>query len=79
MEQGMVRARADGVEVELLDSPTFAFLGALAAGSPLGEAVTAANLDQPGLLNALRFVFEQNLVCGVTLAKPVSENVRLKP
>jgi hypothetical protein len=66
-EQGMVRARADGVQVQPLDSSTFAFLGALAAGSPLGEAVTAANLDQPGLLNALRFVFERNLECAVTL------------
>jgi hypothetical protein len=64
-ECGLVRARAIGVEVRALDPRLFSYLCALAAGSPLGEAVTTSGLDQSGLVAALGFVFSENLVCAV--------------
>lgn len=66
-EAGLVRARADGVEVRLLAPRLFTFLSALAAGAPLGEAVTTARLDQDELVRALGFAFSESLVCTVTL------------
>lgn len=66
-ECGLVRARIDGVEVRSLEPRLFSYLCALCAGAPLGEAITTAGLDQQGLVNALGFVFSENLVCAVTL------------
>ena len=66
-ECGMVRMRADGVEVRRLESGVFSYLSALAAGAPLGEAVSIAGLDQAALVHALGFVFQESLVSAVTL------------
>lgn len=64
-ECGMVRARIDRVEVRRLEPYLFSYLSALAAGAPLGDAVTTAGLDQSGLVSALGFVFSEGLVCAV--------------
>jgi len=64
-ECGMVRARTDGVEVRRLKPEVFSYLSALSAGAPLGEAVSVAGLDQPALVQALGFVFQEALVCAV--------------
>jgi uncharacterized protein len=64
-ECGLVRARIDGVEVRSLEPRLFSYLCALAAGAPLGDAITAAGLDQHELVKALGFVFSENLVCAV--------------
>ena len=65
-ECGMVRTRADGVEVRSLRPDVFSYLSALAAGAPLGEAVSVAGLDQHALVHALGFVFQEALVCAVS-------------
>jgi hypothetical protein len=64
-ESGMVRARAEGAEVRLLDPPLFSYLNALAAGAPLGIAISTAGFDQPSLVSALGFLFTEHLVCQV--------------
>ena len=66
-ECGLVRARVDGVEVRRLEPGVFSYLSALGAGAPLGEAVSTAGLDQSALVRALGFVFQESLVCAVTL------------
>ena len=66
-ECGLVRARIDGTEVRTLEPGVFSYLSALAAGAPLDEAVNVAGLDQSGLVHALGFVFQEALVCAVTL------------
>jgi hypothetical protein len=66
-ECGLVRARVDGVEVRRLEPGLFSYLSALSAGAPLGEAVSVAGLDQAALMHALGFVFQEGLVCSVTL------------
>jgi hypothetical protein len=66
-ECGMVRIRIDGVEVRRLEPQVFSYLSALAAGAPLGEAVSVAGLDQSALVHALGFVFQEALVCAVAL------------
>ena len=66
-ECGLVRARVDGVEIRPLEPGVFSYLSALAAGAPLGEAVSTAGLDQTALVHALGFVFQEALVCAVTL------------
>ncbi len=64
-ECGMVRARIDMLEIRPLEPGLFSYLSALAAGAPLGDAITTAGLDQAGLVNALGFVFSEGLVCAV--------------
>ena len=64
-ECGMVLGRADLLEVRRLEPRLFSYLCALQAGAPLGEAVTAAGLDQPALVSALGFVFNEGLVSAV--------------
>ncbi|HEV7606649.1 MAG TPA: DNA-binding domain-containing protein [Steroidobacteraceae bacterium] len=66
-ECGLVRIRLDGPEVRPLAPDLFSYLSALAAGAPLGEAIAASGLDQAGLVNALGFVFNEALVCAVTV------------
>jgi hypothetical protein len=61
----MIRARFDLLEVRPLESRLFSYLSALAAGAPLADALTAARLDQAGLVSALSFVFNEGLVCAV--------------
>ncbi len=67
-EQGMVRASDNGLTVHQLAPALFSYLTAVAAGSPLGAAMTAAELDEAGLLHALHFMFSERLVCEVSLA-----------
>jgi len=71
-ECGLVRARADGVEIRRLEPGLFSYLSALSAGAPLGEAVNSAGLDQDALVHALGFVFQEALVCAVTLKAGIS-------
>jgi putative DNA-binding protein len=66
-ECGMVRMRSDCAEVRRLDPFLFSYLSALAAGAPLGEAISTAGLDQDALVRALGFVFTEGLVCAVAL------------
>jgi hypothetical protein len=66
-ECGMVRSRIDGVQIRRLDAKLFSFLSALSARAPLGEAVSTAGLDQSELVHALGFVFQEALVCAVTV------------
>lgn len=66
-ECGLVRSRADSAEVRRLEPTLFSYLSALAAGAPLGEAVSIAGLDQEALVHALGFVFKEALVCAVSL------------
>ncbi len=73
-ECGLVRARIDGTEVRTLEPGVFSYLSALAAGAPLGEAVNVAGLDQAALVHALGFVFQEALVCAVTLKVGHSAN-----
>jgi hypothetical protein len=71
-EFGMVRPRAERVEVRLLEPRLFSYLSALAGGSTLGEAVTIAGLDQTNLLSAFGFLFSENLVRNVTVKSGAS-------
>ncbi len=71
-ECGLVRARADAVDVRRLEPQLFSYLTALAGGDPLGKAVTTAGFGQDELVRALNFVFSENLVCSVTLAPAAS-------
>lgn len=66
-ECGLVRVRSDYVEVRRLEPFLFSYLSALAAGAPLGEAITTAGLDQDALVHALGFVFTEGLICAVAL------------
>jgi hypothetical protein len=62
-EQGMVLARNDSVLILQLDRSRFDFLTAMLNGQSLGEAMTAAHLDEHALAHTLRFVFSEGLVC----------------
>jgi hypothetical protein len=64
-EQGMVLGRDDSVLVLPLQRPLFEFLVAIGADRTLGDAMSEARLDEPGLLQALRFVFTEGLACGM--------------
>ena len=65
-ECGMVLPCDDGVEVRRLEPAIFSYISALLAGRSLAEAMTAAELDEPGLLIALRFLFSKKLVCAIS-------------
>jgi hypothetical protein len=65
-EYGLARARADGVEIAVLEPDVFSYLSALADGRTLGEAMTQASLDGPRLTQALGFLFSEGLVTGVS-------------
>lgn len=64
-EQGVILGRDDSVVVVPLARSLFDFLVAIRADRTLGEAMSAAHLDEPGLLQALRFVFSEGLACGL--------------
>jgi hypothetical protein len=66
-ECGLIRQRFDAIEVRQVGPGLFSYLSALSAGAPLGEAISSAGLDQDGLVQALGFVFTENLVCAVTV------------
>jgi hypothetical protein len=68
-ERGMVRIRADRVEVAQLAPDLFSFLSALAAGATLGQAMTAANADERRLTEGLAFVFNASLVSSIAPAR----------
>jgi Flp pilus assembly protein TadB len=57
--------RDDNVGTAALPAALFAFLRELKAGVSLGEAMSAAGLDESGLLSALQFVFSEGLVVAV--------------
>lgn len=67
-EQGMVRIRSESLEVQPLPVDLALFLYGLAAGRPLGEAVSAAGVDEARLTAVLGFAFNEGLV--VSLATP---------
>jgi hypothetical protein len=64
-EHYMVRMRDDNVDTAALPAALFAFLRELKVGVSLGEAMSAAGLDESGLLSALQFVFSEGLVVAV--------------
>jgi hypothetical protein len=61
-EQGMVLARDDAVVIRPMNRALFDFVAAIREALTLGEAMDAAHLDEPGLVDALRFVFSEGLV-----------------
>ena len=61
-ECGMVLLRSAEVEVAKLAPDLFSYLSALAGGSSLGEAMTAAEVDEARLTQILGYVFESGLV-----------------
>ncbi len=65
-ECGLVRQRFDSIELRQVEPRLFSYLSALAAGAPLGKAISSAGLDQDGLVNALGFIFNEALVCAVS-------------
>lgn len=64
-ERYMILSRHEGVKVTKVGPALFSYLNALVAGAPLGEAMAVADFDEAGLLDALRFTFTEQLVCGV--------------
>jgi hypothetical protein len=64
-EVGMVLGRDEGVLVCRLETGLFSYLSGLVQGWTLGEAMSRAALDEAGLLRALKFLFAEELVCGV--------------
>jgi hypothetical protein len=68
-EYGMSRVRHEFPEVRRLGSPLFAFVSALFRQAPLGEAMASAPLDEGSLVESLAFVFNEGLVCSLSLAE----------
>lgn len=66
-EHVLILGRTESVEMRLLTPPLFSYLSALAGGAALEDAMSAAGLDEAGLLSALQFSFAQGLVCGLSL------------
>ena len=73
-ENYLVVPRDDGVEIARLARPLFEFLRALQTRASMADAMIRANLDEPGLLSALRFMFGAGLVTGVDRPVPHSAN-----
>ncbi len=69
-ELWMIRPGRDGPEVRRLEPALFSYLYALTQGASLGEAMAVAGFDEAGLLQALQFVFEEHLVCGIVPRAP---------
>jgi hypothetical protein len=66
-EQYMVLSRYETVEVSRVTPGRFSYLSALAGGATLGEAMSAADLDEAALLDGLQFSFAESLVCAIAL------------
>jgi len=67
-EQGMSRVRHEFPEIRRLDLPLFSFICALHRAAPLGEAMNSAPLDEGALVQSLAFVFNEGLVCSLSLS-----------
>jgi len=63
----LVRGRLDAIEVRALTPDLFSYLNVTAGGATLGEAVTAAELDEKRLSEVLGFLFSEGLVVSATL------------
>ena len=68
-ERGMTRVRNQFPEIRRLEAPLFSFVSALHRAAPLGEAMTSAPLDEGALVQSLAFVFNEGLVCSLSLAE----------
>jgi len=66
-EAGMIRLRAQSLEVTRLAPRLHSYLYALAGGATLGEAIEHSALDEVSLRSSLAFVFSEGLVSAVTL------------
>lgn len=66
-ESGLIRIRADSIEITRLEPRLFSYLSALADGATLGESMDVAGLDESSLLSSLAFVFSDALVTAVAL------------
>jgi hypothetical protein len=74
-EYMMVRQRLESVEVQALAEDLFSYLYATAAGATLGEAMTAASLDEGRLTEVLGFLFGSGLVCAVEVDRAHGQRV----
>lgn len=63
----LVRSRSDVIEVARLSGPLHAFFNALKNRLPMGDAMSAAEMDESGLLSGLQYLFGEGLVVGVGL------------
>ena len=66
-ECGLIRIRAESLEIRPLAPRVFSYLCELAGGATLGEAMERSALDGPGLSSALGFVFSEGLITAVAL------------
>ena len=66
-ECGLIRNRAESLEITRLEPRLFSYLHALAGSATLGEAMDVSGLDEASLLSALGFVFGEELVTAVAL------------
>ena len=66
-ETGMIRLRAQTLEVTRLEPRLHSYLYALAGGATLGDAIELSGFDETSLLGALGFVFREALVIAVSL------------
>jgi uncharacterized protein len=66
-ESGLIRIRAESLEIARLEPRLFSCLSALAGGATLGEAMDVSGLDETTLLSSLGFVFGEELVTAVDL------------
>jgi hypothetical protein len=73
-ESGLVRIRDDAIEVQTLAPDLFAYLSATAGGATLGEAMTAAALDERRLAEVLGFLFSEGLVVSATVSEARRED-----
>jgi uncharacterized protein len=67
-EAGLVRSRYEIVEVQALAPDLFSYLYATAGGATLGDAMTAASVDEKRLSEILGFLFAEGLVVSVSVA-----------
>lgn len=66
-ECGVIHLRADRVEVARLPRDSFSYIERLEKGATLGEAMTAADVDERRLTDILGFLFSSSLVSSLTL------------
>jgi hypothetical protein len=69
-EHWMIRAGIDSPEIRRLEPAIFLYLCALSDGASLGEAMAVAEFDEPGLLQAMQFIFTETLVCEIVRRAP---------
>jgi hypothetical protein len=66
-EYGMVRMRNYAIEVQMLRPDLFSYLSATASRATLGEAMTAARIDEGRLAEVLGFLFVEGLITSATV------------